>query len=146
LARDDRDQQPIGLQRFKLSVILNSRKVQAVHFGILEQQGFMRRPEHWVPEPTEAPVPRMLRNSATHGEGAIRHPAANQRQEHHRRELKSNRLSHYSSVRRLHLHPLHCFPRECGYSNGCCQAVQSKTTMDRYDRTQTAWLPGPRRL
>jgi hypothetical protein len=40
------------------------------------------------------PAMRFLQHGMMYGKGTIRHPAANQRQEQKRRELKSNNMSH----------------------------------------------------
>ena len=127
VAWDNLDQGTVRLECLKFCLVLNARQVQPVNLCILQQQRFVGRPEHRMPEPTKMPVGAM-RNSSAYGERAARHPAANKRQEHHPCELNSNRLSHvwFRAERKARsANTLLC--ASSGYSKGCCQAAQSKT-------------------
>ena len=86
------------------------------------------------PQPAKVPV-RMLGGRVMHGEGATRHPAAEQSENCDRCELASSNWSHeMASV----WNGNRSTPSRarCGYSKPCCQAHQPKCT-----KLLVSWVP-----
>ncbi len=69
--------------------------VQAIDLSVLNNQRFVRRPEHRIPQqPAEVPVAMMLPDSMLHGKSRAAQSRAGQGQQECGRELKFNCASH----------------------------------------------------
>src|ERR1700687_1262796 len=94
--RADLQQGTVGLQSFEFGFILDARQLQAVNLRVLNQERFVRRPEHRIPEaqPPEVFARMMLSNRVTYPKRRPRQAPAHQRQEKRSHELNFSRASH----------------------------------------------------
>ena len=114
---------PLGLQSFEFVVILNAWQFQPVDFRILQQKGFVRRPEHRIPQRPMQPVLRAVVNRLVHGGGSRREKRAAHTGQQGKSTNQSWRCS-LNSQESVLLVGCRLLLQLSGHSKPCCQAVQ----------------------
>src|ERR1700761_5404521 len=132
LARANLQQGTVGLQGFEFGFVFDTRQIEAVDLGILDEQRFVRRPEHRVPaQPTKMSV-MVLRQRVMDGEGGARKAPANQGCKEGCRELELNETSHEvgpicSEALASNSPSQAVVGASSGYSKPSCQAIKPDT-------------------
>src|ERR1700683_1546748 len=140
----DLQQGTIGLQSFEFGFILNTRQLQAVDLSVLDDERFVRRSEHRVPEkPTKMPAVGVLGDSVVHRKSSPRQSPACEGQQDRSHELELNDAFHEVANGGGHHSPAKPLSpvgagASSGYSMPCCQVVQPDTTRRAVTRLPNA--------